>query len=441
MSQLSVIQLDPASDLAGLGATAAAANASGKPGAGEATSAQTEPVIGGGLPSSTAGALAGFLPAASGTYQTYRMISAHPTSALVRSIITAPIVANSWRWTKLRDDVPDEWVTFAQQVLAPLRQGIVRDALRALEFGWAGFEKVWGIVQGRRILVRLKPLLWDCTDILVDEGGNPAGLLNRPPGTPPVTLGAGKYFLYSYDGEAGNPYGRSRHENIRQVWSESEQIRHRLAQYLKKVSGIVVQLHYPEGTSRDAVGAERPNQWLGQQVLDAVSAGKSVMFPNGFAAGGDPRTSYDLAGKSPWQLSAFESTGTDHAPGMKLALDYYDALIFRGWMCPERAGLQSQHGSRADAQTHTDTATLDSELIDRDLADAITRDVVDELLVLNFGQKAHGAVSIEPAPLEPDSLGVLRQVLSELLAARTGDTAGKIDADALLDQLAVPRSA
>ena len=166
---------------------------------------------------------------------------------------------------------------------------------------------------------------------------------------------AGKYFLYSYDGEAANPYGRSRHENIRQAWSESEQIRQRLAQYMKKVSGIVVQLHYPEGTSRDAAGAERPNQWLGQQVLDAVSAGRSVMFPNGFASSSDLRMAYELAGKSPWQLSTLEAQGADHAPGMKLVLEYYDALIFRGWLRPERTGLESRHGSKADAETHTDT--------------------------------------------------------------------------------------
>ncbi|MGD0138354.1 MAG: hypothetical protein ABSD28_05715 [Tepidisphaeraceae bacterium] len=415
------------------------AAAAAAPLVGEATSAQSIRASAGGIPGFSAAGLAGFFTAAPGTYQTYRQISAHPTNALVRGIVAAPIVANSWRWKKCRPDVPEEWVDFAQQVFGPLRQALVRDALRALEFGWAGFEKIWEIQNGRRILARLKPLLWDCTDILLDEHGNPAGLLNRPPGSAPVVLTAGKYFLYSYDGEAANPYGRSRHENVRQAWSESEQIRQRLAQYMKKVSGIVVQLHYPEGTSRDTAGAERPNQWLGQQVLDSVSAGRSVMFPNGFASTSDPRMAYELAGKSPWQLSTLGAQGADHAPGMKLVLEYYDALIFRGWLRPERTGLESRYGSKADAQTHTDTATLDSELIDRDIADAVTRDVVDELLVLNFGRRARGAVAIEPAPIETDSLGVLRGVLNSLIAKDGAEAAGKIDVAGLLDQLSVPR--
>lgn len=433
MSQFSVITLNPSSDLVGL------PEIPGKPKAGELTGRQS--ATGGGLPGFSAAALTAFQPAAAGSYETYRRISAHPTNALVRSIVTAPIIANSWQWKKRRDDVPDEWLAFARQMMEPLRQSLVGDALRALEFGWAGFEKIWEVRRGRRVLRKLKPLLWEFTEILVDEHGNPAGLLNRVPGNSPTMLTEGKYFLYSVDAEAGNPYGRSRHENIRQVWAECEQIRQRLAQYLRKVSGITVQLHYPEGTSRDSAGAERPNQWLGQQVLDAVSAGKSVMFPNGFAAAEDPRAAFELAGKSPWQLSAFESAGADHAPGMRDVLEYYDALIFRGWMRPERTGLESRHGSRADAKTHTDTATLDSELIDRDLADAINRDVVDELLVFNFGPSARGSVAIQPAPIETDSLDALRQILKELLANKASNAAAKIDVDTLLDQLTVPRGA
>jgi hypothetical protein len=440
MTELPIISLDSQSGLVGL-AKPLASPGGGVPQVGETTAQQALSAVPGGIPSSSAAGLSGFFAAAAGTYQTYRQISAHPTNALVRGIVAAPIVANTWRFKKCRQGVPDEWLEFAQQVLLPLRQGLVRDALRALEFGWMGFEKIWQIQNGRRVLRRLKPLLWDCTDILVDDHGNPGGLLNRPPGKPPVVLAGGKYFLYTYDGEAANPYGRSRHENIRQAWSESEQIRQRLAQYMKKVSGIVVQLHYPEGTSRDAAGAERPNQWLGQQVLDAVSSGRSVMFPNGFASANDPRMAYELAGKSPWQLSTLEAQGADHAPGMKIVLEYYDALIFRGWLRPERAGLESRHGSKADAQTHTDTGTLDCELIDRDIADAVTRDVVDDLLVLNFGQRARGAVAIDPSPIETDSLGILRDILTALLARGSGEVTSKIDAAALLDQLAVPRAA
>jgi hypothetical protein len=403
MTELPIIRLDPSSDLVNLGSLPRAGERS--PAAGEITRAQSRDLRHAGTPGASASGLAGFFPSESGTYQTYRKISAHPTNALARGIVAAPILANSWRWKKRHEDAPDEWLHFAEQTLSPLRQSLVRDCLRALEFGWIGFEKIWEIHNGRRVLSRLKPLLWDCTEILIDQHGNPAGLLNRPPHAKPVALVGPKYFLYSYDGEAGNPYGRSRHENIRNAWSECEQIRHRLAQYMRKVSGIIVQLHYPEGTCKDDAGADRPNQWLARQVLDSVAAGQSIMFPNGFAAASEEDVAYKLAGKSPWQLSTLETHGADHAPGMKLVLEYYDALIFRGWLRPERTGLESRFGSRADAETHTDTGTLDCELVDRDIADAVTRDIVDELLVVNFGKGARGAVVVEAGEIEDGSRG------------------------------------
>jgi hypothetical protein len=67
--------------------------------------------------------------------------------------------------------------------------------------------------------------------------------------------------------------------------------------------------------------------------------------------------------------------------------------------------------------------------------------VVDELLILNFGRQARGAVAIDPAPIEADSLGVLRGVLTALLARGDGDVTAKIDGNSLLDQLSVPRAA
>src|SRR5580704_7772634 len=135
MIELPTISLDPNSDLVSLANVTRPGSI--KPAAGEITAAQSAQPRVGGIPGSSAAGLAGFFASAPGTYQTYRQISAHPTNALVRGIVAAPIVANSWRWKKRRADVPEEWVQFAEQVLSPLRQGIVRDSLKALEFGWA----------------------------------------------------------------------------------------------------------------------------------------------------------------------------------------------------------------------------------------------------------------------------------------------------------------
>jgi hypothetical protein len=277
----------------------------------------------------------------------------------------------------------------------------------------------------------------------VDSGGNFRGLRNQPTGDSPRDILGSKAFVYTYDGEYGNFYGRSRHENIRQVWCQAMQTAQRMAQYQKKVAGVIAQLHYPEGTSRDAAGVERSNDWIAQQILEAVSMGRSVRFPNLFASIEDPTTAADLAGKSQWVLSQFDLGGTDYSPGLLNALAYYDKLLFRGWLRPERVGLDTQHGSRADSQQHSDNSIQDSQLIDDDFAAAFNSGVVDDLLVLNFGATARGSVFVDPSPISDVKTDTISAVLTELL--RNNQTApgvaGQIDVAGILEDLDVPGKA
>jgi hypothetical protein len=283
-------------------------------------------------------------------------------------------------------------------------------------------------------------LLPDITQILVDSHGNFAGFRQQLADSAPSDLLGSKAFLYTYDGECGNFYGRSRHENVRVVWSQAMQTAERFAQYQKKIAGVIAQLHYPEGSSLDAAGVERSNDWIAQQILEAVSMGKSVRFPNLFASIDDPATAADLAGKSQWVLSQFDLGGTDYSPGLLNSLGYYDKLLFRGWLRPERVGLEASHGTRADAETHSETSVLDSELVDRDFAAQFSAGVVDDVLMLNFGSQARGAVWVEPSPISDTKTEMVQAVLTALLREPqlAGSVVKRIDVEALLEDLDVP---
>lgn len=380
----------------------------------------------------------GFAAPLPGTFEVYRRISAHPTVALVMRIVTAPVVANSWGWAK-RADAPAEWLDFTRGMLQPMRTSVLTNGLKALVYGFAAFEKVWAMEGRRVVLEKLKPLLPDITKILVDERGNVAGFRQQLGDEPPRDLLGAKAFLYTHDGECGNWYGRSRHENVRVTWSQAMQTAERLAQYQKKVAGVIAQLHYPEGTSRDAAGVERSNDWIAQQILEAVSMGKSVRFPNLFASIDDPRAAAELAGKSQWVLSQFDPGGTDHSAGLINALVNYDKLLFRGWLRPERVGLEAQYGSRADAKQHSETSVLDSELIDRDFAEAFNAGVVNDVLTLNFGPRAKGAVWVEPSPISDTHTDTAKAIVTALLnhPATASRVAEQIDVRGMLEDLDV----
>ena len=424
---LTVAPNDPTVGLAGPAAMTAASGAFA-----------AKPTTGGGF--ATAG-VPGFAAAEPGTFDVYRRISAHPTVALVMRMVTAPIVANTWDWAA-RPGTPAKQVAAVRDCCGPLRAAAVADGLSALAFGFAAFEKVWATDgRGRVVVDRLKLLSPDHTTVLVDDGGNVRGLRNQLPGQPPRDLLGSKAFLFTYDGGCGNPYGRSRHENVRATWGQALQTAERLAQYQKKVAGVIAQLHYPEGTSRDAAGVERGNDQVAQQILEAVSMGRSVRFPNLFASVDDPASAAELAGKSQWVLSQFDTGGSDHSAGLLATLGYYDKLLFRGWLRPERTGLEAEHGTRADAEQHADSSILDAELVDAAFAEAFNRQVVDEVLAVNFGPDARGAVWADPAPIADAKQQSAQAVLAALLAnaATATAVAGRIDVDALLADLDVAR--
>src|SRR4051812_37128689 len=122
----------------------------------------------------------GFAAPDPGTFETYRRISAHPTVALAMRIVTGPIIANGWGGAKRRD-VPEQWLAFVRDMLQPMRARVLEHALRALVFGFSGFEKVWEVDGGRLRIAHLKPLYADITQILVDDAGNFAGFRQKMP--------------------------------------------------------------------------------------------------------------------------------------------------------------------------------------------------------------------------------------------------------------------
>src|SRR5258706_9508305 len=73
------------------------------------------------------GQLPGFIPPHPGTYALYRRMSAHPTLALAKSIVTAPILSSSWTFETRRPDG-------RKPRRAPVTDGVISDPLdRQLE--------------------------------------------------------------------------------------------------------------------------------------------------------------------------------------------------------------------------------------------------------------------------------------------------------------------
>jgi hypothetical protein len=414
---------------------------------GEATGPQAKS---GGMAGYSSVELPGFSSPPDGTYDTYRLISAHPTVALAMSIVTSPVATAGLRWRKSDQSVPDERLAAVEGAFGPLRHDGVRDCLLALRFGWSPFEVVWGR-DGRLVVpTRLKPLMPDLTAPLLDGNGNVRGLRNKgrstidaegdPRGA--VDLIGPKAFWWTYDAQWGDPHGRSRFENIRTTWAQALQLADRLAQYYRKVAGVIVQLHYPDGTSKDASGADRPNDQIAKDILDAVSRGQSVRFQNKFASlvDQDPIAAMKTAGMTDWVLSALKVDAGDHAAGLLKGLEAIDRAIFAGLLRSARTGLESAHGSRADSQQHTDTGTQDAQLVADDICRAWNRGPVDDMLAANWGDAARGSVYAEVEPIESNRQQVLATLLQAMFSnpSIAPDLAQRLDRRRILEEMDLP---
>ncbi len=374
-------------------------------------------------------------PPPPGNPSTYRAMLSHQTVSLAAAIISGQLATAVYNF-RLKEGAPQAWLDAVEAAFKATLYRLVRDCWLGVWFGWAPFEVIWDVGgDGLKVPVRFKPLLPDATKALVDAFGNVVGLQNTAPDGSRVALAGPKAFYWTNEPMYGDPYGTSRLEPARTSWNNSLFHADRLGRSINKAAGFVVQLHYPVGTSKDASGGDRDNAQLADDILAAVTAGRSVKFPNLYAATNNPAEDAALAGKAAWLLSVLEIAGGNAIAETISALSDDDKAIFAGMGLSPRTGLESQRsGSRADSQTHTETATQHAQMIVDDIARTISTGPVDAMLVENFGEAARGGAYLSVEQIESNRQATGQALLTAMIAdPNVGPTiVAKIDTDKLL---------
>lgn len=372
------------------------------------------------------------------TYETYRQMRCNPTVAIARAALFAPIKAAAWSY-EAADGVPDDRVKFVQGQMDGLRSQLLTDALRSLEYGWQPFERVWAIRDRMIGYARAKPLLPDCTSVIVDpESGMVIGVRNGD-----ATLYTDKAAVITYDAEGDDPYGRSIYENIREhAWWPWNDAARKLAQYMTKGAGVIPIVRYPMGTGIGENGQPQTNDEGAAALLRALSNGLGVAMPTVLEPSLEPllREGANVESLMAWQISFLETrsgVGNEIIESMR----HYEKLMVRGMLQPERAILEGQSGTRADAGSHADLAlTMAIDLLAW-MTGRINALFVDPLLSVNFGTEARGTVWIEPAPIRDDDREFLRNLMASVLNANPDLLLAVADFDAMLDTVGLPKSA
>jgi hypothetical protein len=367
----------------------------------------------------------------------------HPRIAHARAQVMSPIIANAWGW-ETREGTPDAWVDMVRDMFEPQRMDIVENALFALDYGHAAFEKVWEVRDGIYWLAKNKPLSVDTSHILVDKAtGEFAGIRY---GSGDEWLDRRKSWLFPYGGEAGELYGQSRLENLRETaWRDWLDCATQLYKLAEKASGIIPVVKTPAGTFKDSAGNNVTWKSNAETAINALRNARGVWFPT--LAVPENRTPDNIALAKISLIDIDVLDLGDQGPAITAILSrmrHDEELMFAGYLRSPRTGMDATGGnSQADAVQHTDTDTTDPELVAAKIAMACARQAVDDVLAINKGEKARGAVWPVPAKMRDVNREVHLKILDAILADPMLRPAyiAQLDNDAMTTQFNIPKAA
>jgi len=376
------------------------------------------------------------------SYKTYRTIRKHPTISLARALVAASIMAGSWT-VEQDDDVEEEFgdeiKDFIRDQFEPVRELIIENAIKhgKIDFGWQPFETVFGLTEEGLIgIEKIKPLLQDITTILTDiETGAFEGYLQSGNGRR-VVLEA-RYVLHIAFGIEGTQwYGTSLLENARESLNQWREANAGAERYDAKVAGATWIVHFPIG-SNNVDGVLTDNAVIADTMLSALESSGSLTVPNAVAA-----HVKEMSNDNPmWKIELIEDKG-GRQPTFVDRLKYLDALLVRSLEMPERAILEGQFGTKAEAGTHGDIVIMNVTQWDQHIANEVNSQPVNEVLEQNFGKRMRDKVYIVPSPLVDAQLAFLREIYTLFLTnqALALDEFPTIDTNAIKDHLGVPKS-
>jgi len=381
--------------------------------------------------------------APAGYFSVYRKMRTNPTIALARTIAFAPIKSSNYA-IRADDDVDEGVKEFIEKQVDGFWPQLIENVLYSLDFGFQSFEKVWkiSVFDGslRYVYQKIKPLTPDNIMINVDQKyGTFRGIKQNE-----VTLGPEKCFHYIYDGEPGNYYGRSRHENIREhAWFPWIEMSKQELRYASKVAGVLPLVKYPVGESRDITGSEKSNFDIATAILDSLGRGKGIVMPQEIVSWAQDlaRQGIDPEQFAAWKISFLEPKGT-HGRSFIDMMRHRESLMLRGWIIPERAATEGQYGTKAEASTHGDLVLTMSDLVLQDILRNINWYLINPLLIYNFGINMENKVWMEKAGLDHSVLAFFRDLISKVLSAPSNIDLFQqwLDVDAMVEMAGLPKS-
>jgi len=379
------------------------------------------------------------------TDNTMRAMSMHSTLAFLFANIVKPISASTYtvEVNPAMAEKPgmaeklEKRKKYIEAAFKPITMGAIRSACRALQFGRWTQESIFDRVDGFTVPVRFKSFLpWE-VQLLRDPYNDFAGV--RYQGT---ERDARYIYHHVNDPEMDPIFGYSRHGNVLPEWWHKLQDAVELSRLSKKAASIVPIVKGPSGKRPDVDGSMKDGLTICKGIAAALSRGEPVYMPQYlFEEEGINPSNADIT-----KFTAFDIDTVDlgeQGPAMMALLEkmaYEDVSFSRGWHQPERASMEGQHGTKAEAGVHKAGSTEDSETVFRDIIDSFNRGPLDQTLIANDGPEAKGSIFFKAAQLQDPDKAFKQDLLKAGItnANAAPEILASIDQRKLMDEAELP---
>ena len=183
-------------------------------------------------------------------------------------------------------------------------------------------------------------------------------------------------------------------------------------------------------------GVSTDNHTIANSLLKVLEGSGSICIPSNIQ-----QTTNDLnniAGQEAWKIDLMTADASAQA-GFGARLSYLDSLMVRGAEFPERSILEGQYGTKAEAGEHADFAVARMDWRNNNIEHQLNESVVNQLLIINYGQKAAGTVKLKIAEIASDKKDLIRQLYLQYIGGAGGSAElTNVDWQAIRDQLEVP---
>lgn len=371
-----------------------------------------------------------------------------PTVKLAREFAIAPVLGGKWS-VESEKSAPVEAQAVLEEEMARVRFELLRTAmLGRIDYGWQPYEKAFKCRQDSYVGIDfLKPLLQRITTILVEERtGRYWGLRQDVPvGLNSTTVGSEVYltgvesFVVSQDVEGTNWYGEPTLKAVEGPYDEALQITKTAKKYDRKIAGSHFIVYYPLGTSKFK-GTELDNGAIAQKLVESIEAVGGMAVPRSVVQAIDSMNI--KAGNNEalqWKVELLTDAGAGQTPFID-RLKYIDVLKVRAFGLPERAVIEGQFGTKAEAEAHADLAIVNMETKHQDVTAQIQLGLVDQILLMNWGPSAVGTVRLVASPLADRALTFVRELYKLMLGNPQGfmQEAAAMDLGQLRERLGLP---